>query len=96
MPGESRDKHLYVVGATGAGKSMFLEGLLRQDILNQRRTGARSFFWIRTDRFTTASCTGWLGRASTGESCRSTFVSMNGLSPTTPSASGRIHLLPLS
>jgi len=40
MPGESRDKHLYVVGATGAGKSMFLEGLLRQDILNQRRSGS--------------------------------------------------------
>jgi len=40
MPGESRDKHLYVVGATGAGKSMFLEGLVQQDILNQRRTGS--------------------------------------------------------
>lgn len=40
MPGDSRDKHLYVVGATGAGKSMFLQGLLRQDILNQRRTGS--------------------------------------------------------
>ena len=40
MPGDSRDKHLYVVGATGAGKSMFLQSLLRQDILNQRRTGS--------------------------------------------------------
>jgi hypothetical protein len=40
MPGECRDKHLYVAGATGSGKSMFLENLLRQDILSARRTGS--------------------------------------------------------
>ena len=40
MPAGSRDKHLYVAGATGSGKSMFLQGLLRQDILNHSRTGS--------------------------------------------------------
>lgn len=31
---EARGKHLYVVGATGTGKSKLLEHLIRQDILN--------------------------------------------------------------
>lgn len=29
-----RDKHLYISGGTGTGKSMFLENLIRQDIRN--------------------------------------------------------------
>jgi hypothetical protein len=39
LPSELRDKHLYVVGATGAGKSKFLENLIRQDILNHSLSG---------------------------------------------------------
>jgi hypothetical protein len=35
----SRDKHLYVCGGTGTGKSKFLENLIRQDILNWRKSG---------------------------------------------------------
>ncbi len=31
---ELRDKHLYLCGGTGTGKSKFLENLIRQDILN--------------------------------------------------------------
>lgn len=34
LPRESRDKHLYVAGGTGVGKSKFLEHLIRQDIKN--------------------------------------------------------------
>jgi hypothetical protein len=32
LPRTARDKHLYVCGATGTGKSKFLESLIRQDI----------------------------------------------------------------
>ena len=35
---ESRDKHLYVCGSTGTGKSKFLENLIRQDVLNWRNS----------------------------------------------------------
>jgi len=38
FPRELRDKHLYVCGATGAGKSKFLEYLIRQDILAWRKS----------------------------------------------------------
>jgi hypothetical protein len=33
-----RSRHLYVVGSTGSGKSKFLEYLIRQDIVNWRRS----------------------------------------------------------
>src|SRR4051794_29397074 len=33
-----RDKHLYVCGGTGTGKSKFLEHLIRQDIRNWHKT----------------------------------------------------------
>jgi hypothetical protein len=33
-----RDKHLYLCGGTGTGKSKFLENLIRQDILSWRRS----------------------------------------------------------
>ncbi|VVB91894.1 Type IV secretion-system coupling protein DNA-binding domain protein [uncultured archaeon] len=36
---KDRRTHLYVVGASGAGKSKFLEFLLRQDILNRKGFG---------------------------------------------------------
>ncbi len=35
-----RDKHLYVCGATGVGKSKFLEHLIRQDIVSQYDSGS--------------------------------------------------------
>lgn len=38
LPRELRDKHLYVAGGTGVGKSKFLEHLIRQDILNWRKS----------------------------------------------------------
>lgn len=38
LPRTARDKHLYVCGATGTGKSKFLESLIRQDILNWRKS----------------------------------------------------------
>jgi len=38
LPRDSRDEHLDVVGATGAGKSKFLENLIRQDIINWRNS----------------------------------------------------------
>ena len=34
LPRTERDKHLYVCGGTGTGKSKFLENLIRQDIKN--------------------------------------------------------------
>lgn len=34
LPASARDKHLYVAGGTGSGKSKFLERLIRQDIAN--------------------------------------------------------------
>ncbi len=38
LPSDARDKHLYVVGGTGTGKSKFLENLIRQDIKNWRKS----------------------------------------------------------
>jgi hypothetical protein len=39
LPHDQRGTHLHVVGATGVGKSKFLEHLIRQDIRNHYRTG---------------------------------------------------------
>lgn len=36
LPRDQRDKHLYICGGTGTGKSKFLEDLIRQDIKNWR------------------------------------------------------------
>ncbi|HWD38291.1 MAG TPA: type IV secretion system DNA-binding domain-containing protein [Fimbriimonas sp.] len=38
FPRTERDKHLYVCGGTGTGKSKFLEHLIRQDILSWRKS----------------------------------------------------------
>lgn len=38
LPRAARDKHLYVCGATGTGKSKFLESLIRQDIKNWHKS----------------------------------------------------------
>ena len=38
FPRTARDKHLYVCGVTGTGKSKLLESLIRQDILNWRKS----------------------------------------------------------
>lgn len=38
FPSAIRDKHLYVCGGTGTGKSKFLENLIRQDIRNRRKS----------------------------------------------------------
>jgi hypothetical protein len=35
---EQRSRHLYVTGSTGSGKSKFLEYLIRQDIMNWRKS----------------------------------------------------------
>jgi len=40
LPRSARDKHLYVCGATGTGKSKFLESLIRQDITNWRKSNS--------------------------------------------------------
>lgn len=38
LPRTARDKHLYVCGGTGTGKSKFLESLIRQDIMAWRKS----------------------------------------------------------
>src|SRR5947199_248574 len=38
FPRTERDKHLYVCGGTGTGKSKFLENLIRQDIRNWHKS----------------------------------------------------------
>jgi hypothetical protein len=38
LPPEARERHLYVCGGTGVGKSKFLENCVRQDILNWSRS----------------------------------------------------------
>ena len=38
LPHTARDKHLYICGGTGSGKSKFLENLIQQDIVNWRRS----------------------------------------------------------
>ncbi len=39
LPASARERHLYVCGGTGVGKSKFLEHCIRQDILNRRDSG---------------------------------------------------------
>lgn len=39
LPASLRDKHLYIAGATGTGKSKLLEHLIRQDIIANRASG---------------------------------------------------------
>lgn len=38
FPRTARDKHLYICGSTGTGKSKLLEHLIRQDIVNWRKS----------------------------------------------------------
>src|SRR5882724_9287409 len=41
-----RDKHLYVCGGTGTGKSKYLENLIRQHIRNWHRSKAAKAGWV--------------------------------------------------
>src|SRR5213592_155740 len=38
LPAGARDKHLYLCGSTGMGKSKFLENLIQQDIKQWRKS----------------------------------------------------------
>jgi hypothetical protein len=63
FPRESRDKHLYVCGATGTGKSKFLESLIRQDI-SARYTGRSGLLLLDPHGSMYDSLVSWLARTN--------------------------------
>ncbi len=63
FPKESRDKHLYVCGATGTGKSKFLENLIRQDI-RARFNGHSGLLLLDPHGSLYDSLVSWLARAN--------------------------------
>ncbi len=63
FPKDRRDKHLYVCGATGTGKSKFLENLIRQDILARFRGGS-GLLLLDPHGSLYDSVVGWLARAN--------------------------------
>src|SRR3954468_11682887 len=63
FPKEGRDKHLYVCGATGTGKSKFLESLIRQDIRGWFKSRC-GMLLLDPHGSLYDSLIGWLGKAN--------------------------------
>lgn len=56
FPRTDRDKHLYVCGGTGMGKSKFLEHLIRQDIKNWHKSKCGLILLERSDILRAIDC----------------------------------------
>jgi hypothetical protein len=61
---EQRSRHLYVTGSTGSGKSKFLEYLIRQDILNWRKSGECGLLLLDPHGAIYDGLMSWLARTS--------------------------------
>jgi DNA helicase HerA-like ATPase len=61
---EQRSRHLYVTGSTGSGKSKFLEYLIRQDILNWRKSGECGLLLLDPHGAIYDGLMAWLARTS--------------------------------
>src|SRR2546425_483440 len=82
LPRSLRDKHLYVCGATGAGKSKFLENLIRQDIKGWRKSRCPVIVLDPHAPCMTTSSTGSRGTIWTARFSRLTCGKTTGLSHT--------------
>jgi hypothetical protein len=61
---EQRSRHLYVTGSTGSGKSKFLEYLIRQDIMNWRKSGECGLLLLDPHGAIYDGLMAWLARTS--------------------------------